>query len=154
MTPLRQSPNGHDVLTPPFTQTWADDFRHAINSDLAYREAGRAWTWPIALVLDDGAPVGLVGPVALELTLEHGICRAARIISPDACTAPFVFRAPYSEWKRIMQGEIEAVHAVVQGRVQLAGNMSAIITHARSITALVRCARAVPTDFPSDTVIA
>jgi putative sterol carrier protein len=142
------------VLTPPFTQPWADDLRHAINSDLGYREAGKTWSWPLAFVLDDGAPVGLIGPVALVLALENGVCRSARIISPDACTAPFIFRAPYAEWRRIMQDEQDAVHAVVQGRVSLSGNMNAIITHARSIAALLRCARSVPTDYPSDPVVA
>jgi hypothetical protein len=81
----------------PFTQPWADAFCAAVNADAAYREASLGWTWPIALVLTDGAPIGVVGPVAIELALDRGTCRTARIISPDAVTAPFVLGAPLSD---------------------------------------------------------
>ncbi len=137
----------HHVTPPPFTQTWADAFRDAVNSDVAYRQAGLQWQSPLAFVLDDGAPVGLIGPVALEMLLDRGLCHTARIMSPDACTAPFVFRAGYDTWKEIMTGALDPVAAVMRGHVRLTGNVAALMMHARAISALVRCAQAVPTQY-------
>ena len=138
------------VTTPPFTQTWADAFRVAINSDASYREAAGSWSTPLALVLDDGAPVGLIGPVALELAIEGGVCTTARIISPDACTAPFVFRASYDVWRDIMRGALDPVGAVLKGSMTLTGPIGSITRHARAIKALVYCAQAVPTLYPDE----
>lgn len=132
---------------PPFTQSWADAFRRAVNADVTYREAGHAWNWPLAFILDDGAPVGLIGPVALELVMERGACRSARIISPDACTSPFVFRAPYEAWKLAMSGDEDVVMLVLRGTISFSGSLGTLATHARAMTALLRCAQELPTDF-------
>ncbi|MEO6446659.1 MAG: hypothetical protein ABIZ91_09290 [Gemmatimonadaceae bacterium] len=135
------------MTIPPFTQSWADAFRDAINRDLSYREAAFGWTTPLAFVLDDGAPVGLIGPVALEMNIDQGRCMAARLISPDACTSPLVFRASYDVWRDVMEGTLDPVTAVAKGTLQLTGTMGAIVPHVRAIQALVHCARAVPTMY-------
>jgi putative sterol carrier protein len=134
----------------PFTQPWADAFCAAVNADSSYRAASLAWTWPIALVLSDGAPIGVVGPVAIELALDRGTCHTARIISPDAVTAPFVLRAPYPVWKEIMQGGLDPIIAVARGTVTVTGPRATLLLHARSATALLRSAQAVPTRYPDE----
>jgi putative sterol carrier protein len=130
-----------NVTSPPFTQNWADAFRDAVNRDVTYRQAGIGWTSTVALVLDDGAPVGLIGPVALELTLDRGLCNMARIISPDACIAAFVFRSDYATWMDVMSGAVEPMTAVMRGQIRLTGNVATLMMHARAITALVHCAQ-------------
>lgn len=135
-------------MTPPlFSQAWADALREAINSDLEFRQVALQWQSPLAFVLDDGAPVGLIGPVALEMLIDRGLCNTARIMSPDACTAPFVFRAEYDTWREIMKGKLDPMAAVMRGQMRLTGNAAALMMHARVISALVRCAQAVPTEF-------
>ena len=135
-------------MTPPlFSQAWANALRDAVNADVSYRQAGLQWQSPLAFVLDDGAPVGLIGPVALEMLLDRGLCHTARIMSPDACTAPFVFRADYGTWKEIMTGALDPVAAVMRGQVRLTGDVNALMMHARAITALVRCAQTIPTHY-------
>jgi putative sterol carrier protein len=131
------------VTTLPFTQAWADAFRDAVNRDVTYRQAGLGWTSTVALVLDDGAPVGLIGPVALELSLDRGLCNTARIISPDACIAPFVFRGNYPVWMEVMGGATDPVTAVMRGQIRLTGNVATLMMHGPAITALVRCAQSV-----------
>ncbi len=132
-----------NVTTPPFTQHWADAFRDAVNRDVTYRQAGIGWSTTVGLVLDDGAPVGLIGPVALELTLDRGLCNMARIISPDACIAAFVFRGEYAAWMEVMGGAMDPITAVMRGQIRLMGNVATLMMHARAITALVRCAQSV-----------
>ncbi len=132
-----------NVTSPPFTQNWADAFRDAVNRDVTYRQAGIGWTSTVAFVLDDGAPVGLIGPVALELTLDRGLCNMARIISPDACIATFVFRSDYATWMEVMSGAADPMAAVMRGQIRLSGNVATLMMHARAITALVHCAQSV-----------
>jgi len=136
------------VTTPPFTQTWADAFRHVVNNDLVFRDAGRGWSAPLALVLDNGAPIGLIGPVAMEISMDGGVCQSARIISPDACTAPFVVRAGFETWRAILDGSLDPLAAVMRGEVSLTGELRDLMMHARAITALAQCARAVSNDYP------
>jgi putative sterol carrier protein len=137
-------------LVPPslFSQAWADAFRDAVNADLEYRQVGLQWQATIGFVLDDGAPVGLIGPVALELVVDRGLCHTARIISPDACTAPVIIRTGYETWREILIGALDPVTAVMRGQVRLTGNAAALMMHARALSALVRCAQSVSAEYP------
>lgn len=145
--PIEMLSSRHDsvypVTTPPFTQSWADAFREVVNRDVAYRQAGIGWTATVALVLDDGAPVGLIGPVALEITLDRGLCNNARIISPDACVATLVFRGDYGAWMEVMGGAMDPVAAVMRGQIRLTGDVATLVAHGSALTALVRCAQSV-----------
>lgn len=131
-----------------FSQSWADAFRDAVNADLEFRQVGLNWQSTIGFVLDDGAPVGLIGPVALELVVDRGLCHTARIISPDACAAPLVIRTGYDTWREILMGALDPVAAVMRGQVRLTGNAAALMIHGRAISALVRCAQTISADYP------
>lgn len=136
-------------ITPPslFSQAWADAFREAVNADLDFRKEGIHWQGTIGFVLDDGAPVGLIGPVALELVLDRGLCNTARIISPDACGAPLVIRTGYETWREILLGALDPVAAVMRGQVRLHGNAAELMMHARAVSALVKCAQTVSAEY-------
>lgn len=145
--PIRVLSSRHDcvytVTTLPFTQSWAEALRDAVNRDVTYRQAGIGWTATVALVLDDGAPVGLIGPVAVEVTLDRGLCNNARIISPDACVATYVFRGDYTAWLEVLRGAMEPVAAVMRGQIRLTGDVASLMAQGSALTALVRCAQSV-----------
>lgn len=125
----------------PFTPEWALAFRDAIEADTEFRRVGAAWRWPIAFVLEAAPELGYPEPVAVELALEGGRCRAAELRTVNAVTAPFVFRAPYAVWERVMRGELEPVAAVTRGELRVTGSLMTLMLHARVATVLCGCAR-------------
>lgn len=134
----------------PFTAEWAAALCGAIESDAEYRVAAAKWTWPVALVLDAEPELGYPEPVAAELSLDRGRCHGAALCHLDAVTAPFVLRAAYTTWKAVVRGELDVIAAVVQRRISVRGSLATLMMHARAATALVACARAVPTRFPDE----
>ena len=135
----------------PFTQPWADAFCAALQADPAYHDAARGWPWPVALVLDARPELGYPADVAVELALDRGACHGARVLSPDASTAPIALAASYDVWKEIQLGGLEPVPAVMSGRLRLArGSLMTLMMHVGAATALVACARQVPTAFPDE----
>ena len=139
------------TLPRPFTQPWADALRAAINTDLAYREAAINWTWPVALVLDATPELGYADDAAVEFDLHRGACTAVRVLTTSAITAPFVLRAPYMVWKKVVQGLSDPVMAIALKKIALEGSLSTLMMHAGAAKALVACARTVPTHFPDET---
>lgn len=139
-------------MTPPrpFTAPWADALRAAISADAGYRATAANWTWPVALVLEAAPELGYATDVAVEFDLDRGDCTAVRVSEPQAVTAPFVLRAPYTVWKRIVRGTLDPVMAVALRQVALQGSLSTLMMHAASAKALVACARGVPTHFPDE----
>lgn len=134
----------------PFTQPWADALRDAINADHAYRVAARTWTWPVALVLEAAPALGYPVDTAVEFDLDRGACTAVRVLDPSATTAPFVLRAQYAAWKRIVRGALDPVMAVALRHVTLHGSLTTLMLHAGAAKALIACARTVPTHFPDE----
>ena len=134
----------------PFTQAWADALREVINGDLAYRRAASNWTWPVALVLDAAPDLGYPADTAVEFSLDRGHCTGVQVLDPAAVAAPFVLRAPYAIWKRVVRGMLDPVMAVALRQVALQGPLGTLMLHAAAAKALVSCARAVPTHFPDE----
>jgi len=135
----------------PFTQPWADAFCAAVNADAQYRTIAARWTWPVALVLEPEPGLGYPAAVAVRLELSGGQCPGARALPADEAEAPFVFRAPYVAWKRVVRGEVDPLAAVARGEIRLAsGALATLLLNAASAKALVECARAVDTAFPDE----
>lgn len=134
----------------PFTLEWAEAFRAAIESDAAYLTAAAKWTWPVALVLQPAPEFGYPDPVAVELTLERGRCHGAAIHTREGVTAPFVLTAPYAIWKQVVQGDLDPLVGVTRGKIAVQGSLATLMMNAKAATALVACARNVPTAFPDE----
>lgn len=134
----------------PFTAEWATAFRDAIEADASYRDAAAKWTWPVALVMQAAPEYGYPDSVAVELTLERGRCHEAVIRSADTVSAAIVLTAPYHIWKSVVKGELDPLVGVTRGKIAVKGSLATLMMHAKAATALVACARAVPTEFPDE----
>lgn len=141
--------NGAERLR-PFTREWADAFRVAIESDPSYLTAAAKWTWPVALVLQAAPEFGYPDTVAVELTLDRGRCHGATILPRDGVSAPFVLTAPYPIWKQVVQGDLDPLVGVTRGKIAVQGSLATLMMNAKAATALVACARNVPTAFPDE----
>ena len=102
------------------------------------------------MVLEPAPAFGYADPVAAELVLDRGTCRAATVLAPGAVTAPFVLRATYDVWKKVVRGELDPVAAVISGRIKLTGAVMTLMMHTRAARALLACAALVPTEFPDE----
>lgn len=134
----------------PFTAAWAAAFREILERSEAYRAAAARWTAPMALVLEATPQYGYDSAVAVELTLERGRCLDAVVQPRDAVSAPFVLSATYDVWKSVVRGTLDPIVAVTSGRISLRGSLTTLMLNARVPTALLECARLVPTDFPDE----
>lgn len=134
----------------PFTAAWAEAFRHAIEADLAYRTVARGWTWPVAFVLAPAPEFGYPDSVAVELELDRGRCHGVALRPHHDLRAPIVLRAPYATWKSVVTGALDPIAAVTRGAIAVTGNVMTLMLHAKAATALLACARTVPTEFPDE----
>ena len=134
----------------PFSAEWAAAFCAAIESDAAYLTAAAKWTWPVALVLQPAPEFGYPDAVAVELTLDRGRCHGAAIQPRDGVTAPFVLTASYAIWKQVVQGNLDPLVGVTRGKIAVQGSLATLMMNAKAATALVACARNVPTAFPDE----
>ena len=132
---------------PAFSPAWADALRSAVNSDATYREAGRRWSDPVALIVHphERLPDG----VAVQVDLDGGSCSAAQSLAPESVTAPFVLSATLEVWREIMDGVTDPIAAVTRGKVSVThGSIGTLMLHAKSARALLACTQTINTGWP------
>lgn len=131
----------------PFTPEWADAFCSAINADATYRDAGAGWRWPLALSLAATPERGIPDDVAVELDLDAGTCRGARVVTGKS-SCEYVLRGDWATWEAVVTGALDPVAAVTLGRLRLVqGSLTTLMMQTRAAKALLACAQQVETDF-------
>ncbi len=133
---------------PAFSAAWADAFRHAVNADEAYRDAGRRWADPVALIVRPGTE--LPDGAAVQVELDGGACTAATAVPPDSVSAPFILSATLATWREIVEGRVDPIAAVTRGAVSVArGSLGTLMLHARAARSLLACAQQIDTHWPA-----
>ena len=127
---------------------WLALYRDLINGSQEYRESSQEWEGDIAFVMEAEPDRGVPDDLIAWLDLWHGECRGAHMITPDEGeAAAYGIRAPYSRWREVLEGRLEPVKAMVQGKLKLRGDLAEIVRHVRAASELVHLTTLVPTDF-------
>lgn len=128
---------------------WFEAYMQVINSSEAYRRAAASWEGDVCYVVEAEPDRGVPEEVWAWADLWHGECREVRIVSPErGVSAKFVIRGPYSRWREVIEGRLEPVKAIMQGRLKLTGDLPAIVKHMAAAKELVTLASSMPTEFP------
>jgi putative sterol carrier protein len=133
------------------SQEWFEAFGREINASDHYRETAADWEGDIAFRIgaepDRNVPEDLWG----YLDLWHGSCRDAKAIVPaDAGAAAYTLTAPYSRWKDVLQGELDPIKGMMQGKLRVRGDLPTIVRYVKAANELVRLTGVVDTVFPDE----
>jgi putative sterol carrier protein len=133
---------------------WALAYKDAINSNAAYKEAGKEWTQGVvAMVVKADAALDIPEDLGLWLDVHQGACRECKLISAaEAATAPFVIVSDYAKWKQVIRRELDPIKAMMQGKLKLTkGHMPTIVKYVNASRELVESTSRVDTKFRDET---
>jgi putative sterol carrier protein len=87
--------------------------------------------------------------VLMLLDLWHGACRDGGIVDRDrAERAEFLVRAPYSRWRDVIEGDLEPVKGLMQGKLRVRGDLQKILRYVKATQELAHLTSEVETTFP------
>ena len=125
---------------------WAAFFQSALNSNAEYAEAAKAWEGDILFLVtaDPRSPKGS----GIHLDLFHGSCRSATFTEdPTTISSEFIYEGRREDWRRLLQGELDPVKALLRGTFRVRGNLPKLMRFTRAATLLASTAATVPTEF-------
>lgn len=130
------------------SEDWILDLCGRVNASSEYRDAAATWEGDITFVFGAEPNKGFPQDVWVWLDLWHGECRGARIVSPEEGEgARYIIRAPYSRWKDVVQGRLDPVKGMMQGKLRVQGDLPTIVRYVRAANQLVYLTTTVPTEF-------
>lgn len=131
----------------PFpSEAWLKALMVQLNQSQKYKDAAKGWEGDMWVVLElEGAPKD---PVGMYLDLWHGECRSVHVLTAgEELKAAFVLRAPYSRFVDILQGRLDAITAMMSGKLSVKGNMAVMMRNIPGVLQFVRECQALDTEF-------
>jgi putative sterol carrier protein len=133
------------------SQAWFDAFVAEINASEHYREVAADWEGDIAFRIvaepDRSVPEDLFG----YLDLWHGTCRSGKVIDAgEADAAAYTIAAPFSRWKDVVEGDLDPIKGMMQGKLRVRGDLPTIVRYVKAANELVRLTGLVDTQFQDE----
>ena len=111
---------------------WCQEWKNAINSSDAIKEAGKDWgsgfngNW----IFEIGAGGGLDNTVYMYLEAKAGECSDLRLIDdPSEFDVGFYCTGSYEDYKAAVKGVKDFIQGVVRGTFKLKGNIMKIMKY-------------------------
>src|SRR5262249_8483972 len=132
---------------------WASAYKDAINSNPAYKTAGKDWTHGVvAMVVKADPALDIPQDLGMWLDVHGGECRDCRLVSAsEAQAAPFLIVADYARWKQVIKKELDPIKGMMQGKLKLTkGHMPTIVKYVNASKELVESTSRVGTKFKDE----
>jgi putative sterol carrier protein len=129
---------------------WVAAYKDAINSNEAYKTAGKDWTYGVVAMIVKADPnLRIAEDTGLWLDVHQGACRDCKLVSAsEAQNAAFVIVADYARWKQVIKKELDPIKGMMQGKLKLTkGHMPTIVKYVQASKELVESTARVPTKF-------
>jgi putative sterol carrier protein len=123
---------------------WIYVFKEELNKNKAYQEAAKDWEGDFLFVITPDEE--LKEEVVFYIDLWHGKCRDAYLVSGEK-TAKFVFKGPYSNWKKVIRKELDPIRGLIRGLFTVDGDSRVILDQAKAAQELVNTASTIPVVF-------
>ncbi|MEN8240483.1 MAG: SCP2 sterol-binding domain-containing protein [Chloroflexota bacterium] len=122
------------------SQEWLENLETHLNTNEKYEKIAKKWEGDIAFdIKADGA---LENDLVVYLDLWHGKCRGAKFINADEENeAAFILSAPFSNFVRVLKGELDPIQAMLTRKLAIKGSMAYMMRNIPTVLEFVRCAQ-------------
>jgi len=123
---------------------WIKIFKEELNKSKAYEESAKEWEGDFLFVITPDEE--LKEEVTFYVDLWHGKCRDAFLVEGDK-KAAFIFKGPYSNWKKVINKELDPIRGLIRGMFDLDGDSKVILDQTKAAQELVNTASTIPVEF-------
>jgi len=123
---------------------WIKIFKEELNKNKVYEEVAKTWEGDFLFVITPDEQ--LKKEVVFYVDLWHGKCRDAYLVK-DNKKAAFIFKGPYSNWKKVINKELDPIRGLIRGMFTVEGDSKVILDQTRAAQELVNTASKIPVDF-------
>lgn len=126
---------------------WGKAFADQLNSSEAYARSAKDWEGDFVFIIEPDK--SYPEEAYLFVGLYHGNCTGTAIMaSENEREAQFIIRAPYANWRKVIDGKLDPIQGMMTRKLKLKGNMMKIMRYPKAAKEMVNCVSKVPTDWP------
>ena len=133
-------------LIPFPSDAWIKALSDHLNTSESYERSAKNWEGDFTFVVE---PDDVFSETAfLFLGLYHGKSTdAGQLEVADSREAQYVIRAPYSTWRRVVEGQLDPIQGMMTRQLKLQGNMMMIMRYPKAAQEIIACTQVIPTQW-------
>jgi putative sterol carrier protein len=130
------------------SEEWIKEFQREMNESEVYERAGKGFEGDWIFIVE--ADNAYAETVYFFMSLIHGKCTdAAMIASEEEREAQYFIRAPFSTWRKVIEGKLDPIQGLMMRKLKLKGNLMKVMRYPKAAKEMMNCVMRVPTDFGS-----
>ena len=130
------------VLFP--SDEWINKFKDELNKNKKYEEVAKDWEGDFLFIITPDNDFNK--EIIFYVDLWHGKCRDAYIVKNNK-RAAFIFKGSYSNWRKIINKDLDPIRGLIRGLFTIEGDSKIIIDQSKAAQELVNTASKIPVDF-------
>jgi putative sterol carrier protein len=125
---------------------WIKALSVELNASEAYAQSSATWVGDFLFVVQPDAVYQETAYLYINVK-EGKSSDAMQTSSLDEKKAMYTITAPYSIWRKVIEGKLDPLQSMFTGKLKVRGNMAQIQRNPRATTDFVICATKIPTEF-------
>lgn len=132
----------------PFpTFEWFQRFGEVLNESAEYAEAAADWEGDVVFILTADEARKIPEQI-FYMDLWHGKCRGVKRLNGRAeIKAEIILSGHYDQWLEVIRKEMEPLQSIMQGRLQIEGNMGKLMRNVQAPLVMVDLITKIDTKF-------
>lgn len=128
------------------SDAWIKQLMTLLNDSEDYRRSAKDWEGDFIFIIEPDDQFDR--EAYYYLGLHHGQSTGAELLeSLDQRQAEFVVRAPYSTWRRVIDGELDPIQGMLTNQLKLQGNLMMVMRYPKAAQEIVASCAKIPTDW-------
>ncbi len=128
------------------SEEWVKAFCQEINCSESYADAAKSWEGDFYFIAEPDNSQS--ERIVMYMDLRHGQCPLAYAVTDEAERNPeFRLIAPFSVWRRVIEGKLDPIQALMTRQLKLKGNIMKVLRAPKAARELVRCCTRIETEF-------
>ena len=134
-----------------FSDEWCKDWEDKVKNSKDFAVYNQGWQGDIGCVMQKDPDKKVTEDQYLYLDFADGVVNGLRMVDRETAeNAKFVITGPYVRWKQVALRELDAVKAMMQGKLKLKGNLPYVVKYLKGVQESIRCLTEVESKFPDD----
>jgi putative sterol carrier protein len=134
------------MMIPFPSDAWIKALSAHLNQSESYERSAKNWEGDFTFIIEPDA--NYAETTYLHLELYHGKSPGAhQLASLDEQDAPYTIRAPYTTWRKVVEGKLDPIQGLMTKQLKLQGNMMMIMRYPKAAQEIISCGKLIPTDF-------
>jgi putative sterol carrier protein len=126
------------------SNNWIKIFKDELNKNKEYEKVAKNWEGVFLFVISPDNE--LKKETKFYVDLWHGKCRDAYLVK-DSKKAAFIFKGPYSNWKKVIKKELDPIRGLIRGMFSVEGDSKILLDQTKAAQELVKTASKIPVEF-------